>query len=100
MPVADQLYDAWIKKRGTPERKQQMITEDIKPLPETLGIPCYACEIRPASHVRRLIVGELTVQVCLCPECMQIDTRRLLNNTVGIEETIDLPAGRNVAMER
>lgn len=69
-----------------------MITEESKPLPGKLAMPCYSCEERLASHVRRLKVGELTVQVCLCPQCMQMDTRRLLNVTVGIAEKPALPA--------
>ncbi|MBR9979640.1 MAG: hypothetical protein KFF50_01295 [Desulfatitalea sp.] len=74
-----------------------MITEETKPLPESLTIPCYACEQRIANHVRRLIVGELTVQVCLCSLCMQMDTESLLNNTVGIEERVDIAAYRSIA---
>jgi len=77
-----------------------MITENTKPLPRKLAIPCYSCEKRLASHVRRLKVGELTVQVCLCPQCMKMDTVRLLNNTVGIEETGDLAAGRRTTAKR
>ncbi len=61
-----------------------MLIEPPKPLDQNLGMPCYACEKNPATHVCRFKVGELTVQVCLCSKCMQIDTKRLLKNTIGI----------------
>ena len=63
-----------------------MMTEEPKPLPTDLHMPCYACSERPATHVCRYKVGELAVQVCLCGECMKIDTLRLLKNTIGIQE--------------
>jgi hypothetical protein len=63
-----------------------MITETPKRLPMHLSMPCYACEERSATHVCRFKVGELTVQVCLCPLCMQIDTLCLLKNTIGIQD--------------
>lgn len=62
-----------------------MMTEEPKPLPHNLRMPCYACEDRPATHVCRYRIGELVVQVCLCAECMKIDTLRLLKNTIGIQ---------------
>ena len=55
-------------------------------LPKDLQMPCYACEVRPATHVCRYQVGELAVQVCLCGECMKMDTHRLLKNTIGIQD--------------
>lgn len=57
-----------------------------KPLPENLQMPCYACEIHSATHVCRYNVGELAIQVCLCKECMKIDTKCLLKSTVGLQE--------------
>jgi hypothetical protein len=54
-------------------------------LPETVKMPCYACEENTASHVCRYQVGELAVQVCLCPECMKLDSRQLLGGKVGIQ---------------
>lgn len=67
-----------------------MITETPKRLPEHLSMPCYACEKRTATHVCRYKVGELAVQVCLCPDCMQIDTHCLLKNTIGIQDVEQL----------
>lgn len=72
-----------------------MIEEESKNLPRALDIPCYACEEHTASHVRRLKIGELTVQVCLCDSCMRMDTRCLLNHTVGIAEATEVTALRN-----
>ena len=62
-----------------------MMIETPQPLPETLEMQCYCCEIQQATHLCRYMVGDLAVQVCLCPGCMKIDTRRLLENTVGIQ---------------
>ena len=65
-----------------------MIAETPKRLPENLGMPCYACETRPATHVCRYKIDELGIQVCLCAECMQIDTQRLLKSTIGIQDVV------------
>jgi hypothetical protein len=56
-----------------------------KPLPVDLHMPCYACEIEPASHVCRYHIGELSIQVCLCKACMKMDTDRLLKGTIGLQ---------------
>jgi hypothetical protein len=74
------------------ERNITMHVITPEPLPETVHMPCYACEENPASHVCRYKVGELAVQVCLCPECMKLDTKRLLSGTVGIQGLADLPS--------
>ncbi len=63
-----------------------MIAEEPKPIPENLQMPCYACENEPATHLCKFKVGELSVQVCLCPACMKLDTHYLLRNTIGIQE--------------
>ena len=62
-----------------------MLIDTPKLLPESLELPCYACETRPATHVCRYQLGELMVQVYLCNECMKMDTRCLLENTIGIQ---------------
>ncbi len=67
-----------------------MRIEEPKQLPTDLHMPCYACETRPATHVCRYQVGELAVQVCLCRECMKMDTQCLLKNTIGLEEGEEL----------
>ena len=93
LPCGD---SAWpIYQIGMTLKDENMITEDYKPLPQSLEIPCYACERNTASHVRRLKIGEMTVQVCLCAQCMRIDTQRLLNHTIGIAETAEVCALRN-----
>lgn len=63
-----------------------MNRKDPQKLPADLDMPCYACNDRPATHVCRYEVGELSVQVCLCDECMKIDTECLLKNTIGIQD--------------
>ena len=63
-----------------------MITETPKQLPEYLSMPCYACEKEISTHLCRFRIGELVVQICLCPVCMQMDTVRLLECTIGIQD--------------
>jgi hypothetical protein len=79
--------------RYLPARKEMdlMLVQKPRLLPENLNMPCYCCEKEPATHLCRYKIGELTVQVCLCPECMKIDTGCLLKNTVGIQETTERP---------
>jgi hypothetical protein len=76
-----------------------MIAETPKRLPESLGMPCYACESRPATHVCRYKIDELGIQVCLCTECMQIDTQRLLKNTIGIQDVV-YPSASNYLVQK
>ena len=68
-----------------------MKIEEPKQLPVDLQMPCYACETQPATHVCRYQVDALAVQVCLCCECMKMDTQRLLKNTIGIQDGCKLP---------
>jgi hypothetical protein len=78
----DSIQLCVLSRRG----KLKMNTKDPQKLADNLEIPCYACEQQPATHVCRYEVGELAVQVCLCDNCMKIDTAYLLKNTVGIQE--------------
>ena len=64
-----------------------MEINESKELPAGLDMQCYACEDQRATHVCRYQMDELTVQVCLCKECMKIDTEELINNTLGIKDT-------------
>jgi len=68
-----------------------MLSHPPQPLPDNVSMPCYACEQIPATHVCRFKVGELSIQVCLCTECMKIDTTRLLKNTIGIQGVAEKP---------
>ncbi len=63
-----------------------MEINESKELPAGLDMQCYACEELRATHVCRYQMDELTVQVCLCKECMKIDTEDLINNTLGLKE--------------
>lgn len=63
-----------------------MIVQDIKELPVGVQMQCYACEDSPATHVCRYEVDELIVQVCLCGNCMKMDTECLIKNTIGIAD--------------
>jgi hypothetical protein len=62
-----------------------MLIEPPKMLPEDLEMLCYACEEVSATHLCRYHVDDLVIQVCLCDLCMKIDTKRLLENTIGIQ---------------
>lgn len=81
-----------------------MIVEAPKPLPGDISMNCYACMVVPATHVCKYKVGELSIQVCLCERCMQMDTEQLLKKTIGIQEVshpeVDsfLPSKRAIAM--
>lgn len=61
-----------------------MLIETPKRLSEDMEMLCYACDDVSATHLCRYQVDELIVQVCLCDECMKMDTDRLLENTIGI----------------
>ncbi|MDA8138595.1 MAG: hypothetical protein M0036_08065 [Desulfobacteraceae bacterium] len=63
-----------------------MIVETPKLLPENVSMPCYACGNESATHLCKYKMGELSIQVCLCKACMQMDTAQLLKNTIGIQE--------------
>ena len=76
-----------------------MIAESPKPLPADLGMHCYACNIRPATHLCRYKIGEMAVQVCLCDECMQMDTRRLIEHTIGIQEAVSRPSDDHLVFD-
>lgn len=69
-----------------------MKSNESKELPAGMKIQCYACKDQPATHVCRYQVDELLVQVCLCKECMKIDTEYLLKNTIGIRDASESAA--------
>ncbi len=68
------------------EKDPVMTTKNAKELPAGINMLCYACSDLPATHVCRYQVEDLKVQVCLCGECMKMDTDELLKNTLGIED--------------
>ena len=63
-----------------------MTMNSTKELPAGINMSCYACDDLPATHVCRFQVEDLRVQVCLCDQCMKMDTDDLLKNTLGIED--------------
>ena len=75
-----------------------MRINEPRKLPAGIVMRCYACEERPATHVCRYQVDELMIQVCLCKECMKIDTEQLLKNTIGIGEPSATAAQDYLAM--
>ena len=71
-----------------------MKVENPKPLPAELNMTCYACESQIAAYLCKFEVGELAVQICLCKDCMKLDTNHLLKNTLGLQEHTSIPASR------
>jgi uncharacterized CHY-type Zn-finger protein len=67
------------------EKELIMTTCKAKELPASIKMSCYACGEMLATHVCRYQVEELRVQVCLCGQCMKMDTEYLIKNTLGIE---------------
>lgn len=75
-----------------------MKINEPRKLPVGIVMRCYACEERPATHVCRYQLDELMIQVCLCKECMKIDTEQLLKNTIGIGEAPGSAAQAHLAV--
>jgi len=69
------------------EKDPVMTTKNAKELPASIDMSCYACNEMRATHVCCYEVEELKVQVCLCGECMKMDTDELLKNTLN-QDTI------------
>jgi hypothetical protein len=46
-------------------------------------LKCFCCDQRWATHVRRFTWNELRVQVCLCPECLEMDVGQLARRVLG-----------------
>ena len=69
-----------------------MKERNFKLLPAELNMTCYACELQIAVYLCRFAVGDLAVQLCLCKDCMKLDTNHLLKNTIGIEVHAGMPA--------
>lgn len=67
------------------KKEPVMTMNNAKELPASLKMSCYACGNLPATHVCRYQLDELRVQVCLCEQCMKLDTEYLLKNTLGID---------------
>jgi hypothetical protein len=64
-----------------------MFSEAPKKLSKNIAIHCYCCESRLADYLCRFKMGELSIQVCLCPDCMNRDTAYLFENTIGLPYT-------------
>lgn len=65
-----------------------MITEELKPLPQGVELTCYVCQKAAAVHLGCYKIDEMVVQVYLCDNCVKIDTRSLLEHTVGIQMSL------------
>jgi hypothetical protein len=69
------------------EKEPVMTTYNPKELPASIKMSCYACGDLQATHVCRYQVDDLRVQVCLCGQCMKMDTEDLLKNALGIADS-------------
>ncbi len=63
-----------------------MLIQEPKPLPLELNVSCYVCESKSAAYLCRYNIDDLAVQVCLCQDCIKLEPRELLKNTIGIQE--------------
>ena len=63
-----------------------MEIQNTRLLPQELNLVCYVCEAETAVFLCKFNVDDLAVQVCLCPNCMKLDTSEVIRNTIGIQE--------------
>jgi hypothetical protein len=55
-----------------------------KRLSQDIAIQCYCCQSQLAEYLCRFTMGELTIRVCLCSDCMKRDTAYLYESTIGL----------------
>ncbi|MCP4744895.1 MAG: hypothetical protein GY874_01965 [Desulfobacteraceae bacterium] len=60
-----------------------MLTKQLQPIPSNLKILCYACENTLATHIRCYRFKESATEIGLCPACITLDAKRLLDKEVG-----------------
>jgi hypothetical protein len=60
-----------------------ILIEQPKRLSNNSSLRCFSCKTDRASHVCRFKFEEVTVQACLCSECMELETALLFENVLG-----------------
>lgn len=70
-----------------------VLIEQPKRLAIDSSLQCFSCKVNPASHVCRFKWDEVTVQACLCPECMGLETAPLFEKVLGYYDRRNNPEG-------
>ncbi len=60
-----------------------ILIEQPKRLPKNSSLQCFSCKAKPASHLCRFKFEAVTVQACLCSECMGFETALLFEKVLG-----------------
>ncbi len=70
-----------------------MSKERIEPLSKNVHLNCFACQQAPASEVLHIEWDSLSIQLCLCPDCVQLEKEGLLSRLL-----YDFPAHNGIRM--
>ena len=70
-----------------------MSKERIEPLSKNVHLNCFACQQKQASEVLHMEWDTLSVQVCLCPECIRLEKEGLLSKLL-----YDMPPHNEIRM--
>ena len=83
----------WAAYHATHQEESAMDLDHLKELSQSIDIKCYACHDQKATHLCRFKMGDMLVQFCLCPSCMQLDTQLLFERALGDSFAEDPPCG-------
>ena len=72
---------AGVCKAGKEE--SMILIEQPKRMSNNGSLRCFSCKTKPASHVCRFKFEEVTVQACLCLDCMELETALLFEKVLG-----------------
>jgi hypothetical protein len=75
----------------TGKEEAMILIEQPKCLPSNSSLQCFSCKTRPASHVCRFKFEEVTVQACLCLDCMELENALLCENVLGYRDRRNYP---------
>jgi hypothetical protein len=70
-----------------------ILIEQPKRLANKSSLQCFSCKTKPASHICRFKFEEVTVQACLCLDCMELETALLCENVLGYRDRCNYPEG-------
>jgi hypothetical protein len=60
-----------------------ILIEQPKRLSSNNSLQCFSCKVNRASHVCRFKWEEVTIQACLCLDCMGLETALLFEKVLG-----------------
>ena len=72
------------------------LIEQPKRLSYNSSLNCFSCKANPASHVCRFKFEVVTVQACLCSDCMRLETALLFEKVLGYCERRNNPVGNTL----